>query len=81
MIYAGLFVNIVYGNFLIIVDEIVICLVDYIVIEGGFGFDMGFEKVCNIKVKVFGKILDCVVIVVILCGLKVNLGLYDLCFG
>lgn len=51
-VYVGFFVNIVYGNFLVLVDKIVLKLVGeegFVVIEVGFGVDIGMEKFFNIK--------------------------------
>lgn len=42
----------------------------FVVIEVGFGVDIGFEKFVNLKCCKFGLKLNCVVIVVIVCVLK-----------
>ncbi|WP_434567788.1 formate--tetrahydrofolate ligase [Vibrio chagasii] len=78
LIHAGPFANIAHGNSSIIADKIALKLSDFVVTEGGFGSDMGFEKACNIKVKASGKKPDCAVVVATLRGLKANSGLYDL---
>ncbi|MCW4444284.1 formate--tetrahydrofolate ligase [Vibrio splendidus] len=78
LIHAGPFANIAHGNSSIIADKIALKLSDFVVTEGGFGSDMGFEKACNIKVKASNKKLDCAVVVATLRGLKANSGLYDL---
>ncbi|MEZ9387163.1 formate--tetrahydrofolate ligase [Vibrio lentus] len=78
LIHAGPFANIAHGNSSIIADKIALKLSDFVVTEGGFGSDMGFEKACNIKVKASNKKPDCAVIVATLRGLKANSGLYDL---
>ncbi|WP_394250466.1 formate--tetrahydrofolate ligase [Vibrio profundi] len=78
LIHAGPFANIAHGNSSIIADRIALKLSDYVVTEGGFGSDMGFEKACNIKAQASGKAPDCAVIVTTLRGLKANSGLYDL---
>lgn len=44
------------------------------VIEVGFGVDLGVEKFLDIKWLVLGKILDVVVIVVIVCVFEYNGG-------
>ncbi|NOH99170.1 formate--tetrahydrofolate ligase [Vibrio sp. 99-70-13A1] len=77
-IHAGPFANIAHGNSSIIADNIALRLSDYVVTEGGFGSDMGFEKACNIKAQTSEKSPDCAVIVATLRGLKANSGLYDL---
>jgi len=78
LIHAGPFANIAHGNSSIIADRIALKLSDYVVTEGGFGSDMGFEKACNIKAQISGKAPDCAVIVATLRGLKANSGVYDL---
>ncbi|MEZ8701498.1 formate--tetrahydrofolate ligase [Vibrio cyclitrophicus] len=78
LIHAGPFANIAHGNSSIIADRIALKLSDFVVTEGGFGSDMGFEKACNIKVKASNKKPDCAVVVATLRGLKANSGLYDL---
>ncbi|PTP15282.1 formate--tetrahydrofolate ligase [Vibrio sp. 10N.286.51.C3] len=78
LIHAGPFANIAHGNSSIIADKIALKLSDFVVTEGGFGSDMGFEKACNIKVKASNKRPDCAVVVATLRGLKANSGLYDL---
>lgn len=70
LIHAGPFANIAHGNSSIIADEIALKLADYVVTEGGFGSDMGFEKFCNIKVRASGHAPDCAVLVVTLRALK-----------
>ncbi|MEZ9480685.1 formate--tetrahydrofolate ligase [Vibrio splendidus] len=78
LIHAGPFANIAHGNSSIIADKIALKLSEFVVTEGGFGSDMGFEKACNIKVKASNKKPDCAVVVATLRGLKANSGLYDL---
>ncbi|WP_322804614.1 formate--tetrahydrofolate ligase [Vibrio alfacsensis] len=78
LIHAGPFANIAHGNSSIIADEIALKLSSYVVTEGGFGSDMGFEKACNIKASAAKRAPDCVVIVATLRGLKANSGHYDL---
>ncbi|MDF0534739.1 formate--tetrahydrofolate ligase [Shewanella sp. A32] len=70
LIHAGPFANIAHGNSSIIADEVALKLADYVVTEGGFGSDMGFEKFCNIKVRASGHQPDCAVLVVTLKALK-----------
>jgi formate--tetrahydrofolate ligase len=78
LIHAGPFANIAHGNSSIIADNIALRLADYVVTEGGFGSDMGFEKACNIKATAAKQSPDCAVVVATLRGLKANSGLYDL---
>ncbi|MDP2514530.1 formate--tetrahydrofolate ligase [Photobacterium damselae subsp. piscicida] len=78
LIHAGPFANIAHGNSSIIADKIGLKLADFVVTEGGFGSDMGFEKACNIKAQQAKRGPDCAVVVVTLRGLKANSGLYNL---
>lgn len=70
IIYGGLFVNIVYGCNSVIVIIMVVKLGDYVIIEVGFGVDLGVEKFLDIKVCVVGIKLEVVVIVVTICVFK-----------
>ncbi len=75
LIHAGPFANIAHGNSSIIADDIALQFADYVVTEGGFGSDMGFEKFCNIKVRQSGKAPSAVVLVTTLKALKANSGI------
>lgn len=74
LIHAGPFANIAHGNSSIIADDIALKLADFVVTEGGFGSDMGFEKFCNIKVRQSGQAPDAAVLVTTLKALKANSG-------
>ena len=52
MIHAGPFGNIAHANNSIIVDRIALKLSDYVVTEGGFGSDLGFQKFCDIVCRI-----------------------------
>lgn len=75
LIHGGPFANIAHGNSSIIADDIALKLADYVVTEGGFGSDMGFEKFCNIKTRQSGQTPDAVVLVTTLKALKANSGI------
>lgn len=45
-------------------------LVDYVIIEVGFGVDLGVEKFLNIKCWMVGFLFKVIVLVVIICVLK-----------
>lgn len=74
LIHAGPFANIAHGNSSIIADDIALKLADFVVTEGGFGSDMGFEKFCNIKVRQSGQVPSAAVLVTTLKALKANSG-------
>ena len=46
MIHAGPFGNIAHANNSIIADRVALKLADYVVTEGGFASDLGFQKFC-----------------------------------
>ncbi|MCS6118097.1 formate--tetrahydrofolate ligase [Shewanella baltica] len=75
LIHSGPFANIAHGNSSIIADDIALRLADFVVTEGGFGSDMGFEKFCNIKVRQSGQAPAAAVLVTTLKALKANSGL------
>ncbi len=71
-VHAGPFANIAYGNSSVIADQMSVRLADYTVTESGFGADMGFEKLCNIKCRASGLIPDAIVLVVTIRALKAH---------
>ncbi|QSX36761.1 formate--tetrahydrofolate ligase [Shewanella sedimentimangrovi] len=77
LVHAGPFANIAHGNSSIIADRIALAHADFVVTEGGFGSDMGFEKFCNIKCRQSGERPAAAVLVVTLRALKANSGLGD----
>jgi len=54
LIHAGPFGNIAHANNSIIEDRIALKLADYVVTEGGFGSDLGFQKFCDIVCRLGG---------------------------
>jgi formyltetrahydrofolate synthetase len=54
LIHAGPFGNIAHANNSIIADRVALKLADYIVTEGGFASDLGFQKFCDIVCRVGG---------------------------
>ncbi|MBI3649341.1 MAG: formate--tetrahydrofolate ligase [Actinobacteria bacterium] len=54
MIHAGPFGNIAHANNSIIEDRIALKLADYVVTEGGFASDLGFQKFCDIVCRLGG---------------------------
>lgn len=70
LIYGGLFVNIVYGCNFVMVIKFVLKFGDVVIIEVGFGVDLGVEKFFDIKCRYVGIKFECVVIVVIIRVLK-----------
>ncbi|MGZ6546370.1 MAG: formate--tetrahydrofolate ligase [Actinomycetota bacterium] len=54
LIHAGPFGNIAHANNSIIADRVALKLADYVVTEGGFASDLGFQKFCDIVCRVGG---------------------------
>jgi formyltetrahydrofolate synthetase len=54
LIHAGPFGNIAHANNSIIEDRVALKLADYVVTEGGFGSDLGFQKFCDIVCRTGG---------------------------
>jgi len=72
--HCGPFANIAHGNNSVLADLIATKLGDYVVTESGFGSDMGFEKMCNIKCRTSGLKVDTAVIVCSIRALKMHGG-------
>jgi formyltetrahydrofolate synthetase len=63
LVHAGPFANIAHGNSSLIADFVGLKLADYVVTEGGFGSDLGFEKFIDIVCRAGGLSPDAVVLV------------------
>ncbi|GAB4113782.1 MAG: formate--tetrahydrofolate ligase [Candidatus Caldatribacteriota bacterium] len=74
LMHCGPFANIAHGNNSVLADLIACKLADYVVTESGFGSDMGFEKMCNIKCRTSGLKVDAAVIVCSIRALKMHGG-------
>jgi formate--tetrahydrofolate ligase len=76
-VHAGPFANIAHGNSSVVADRIALKLADYVVTESGFGADMGFEKLVDIKCRTSGLAPDCAVVVATVRALKIHAGHFD----
>jgi formate--tetrahydrofolate ligase len=74
LMHCGPFANIAHGNNSVLADLIATKLADYVVTEAGFGSDMGFEKMCNIKCRTSKLKVDAAVIVCTIRALKMHGG-------
>ena len=74
LMHCGPFANIAHGNNSVLADLMGCKLADYIVTESGFGSDMGFEKMCNIKCRTSGLKVDAAVVVCTIRALKMHGG-------
>ncbi|MFT5127533.1 MAG: formyltetrahydrofolate synthetase [Rhodothermales bacterium] len=75
LVHAGPFANIAIGQSSIIADRLGCALSDYHVTECGFGSDIGYEKLWNIKCRQSGMAPDAAVIVATVKALKHHGGL------
>src|SRR5207342_2088888 len=70
LVHAGPFANIAHGNSSLVGDLVGLKLADYVVTEGGFGSDLGFEKFIHIVCRAGGLSPDAVVLVATTQALK-----------
>lgn len=77
LVHAGPFANIAHGCSSILADKLALKLAGengYVLTEGGFGSDIGMEKLLNIKCRTSGDIPNCVVLVTTIRALKMHGG-------
>jgi formate--tetrahydrofolate ligase len=74
-VHAGPFANIAHGCSSILATRMAMKLGDYVVTEGGFGFDLGGEKFFDIKCRAAGVFPRAVVLVATLRALEAHGGL------
>jgi len=72
--HAGPFANVAHGNNSVLADMIALRLADYVVTESGFGADIGFEKLIDVKCRQSGLKVDCAVVVASVRALKMHGG-------
>ncbi|TFH11728.1 MAG: formate--tetrahydrofolate ligase [Candidatus Thorarchaeota archaeon] len=70
IMHTGPFANIAHGTSSIIATDIALRLFDYVVIEAGFGADLGAEKFFNIVTRVGNLKVDACVVVTTIRALK-----------
>jgi formate--tetrahydrofolate ligase len=80
-VHTGPFGNIAHGNSSVLADQIGLKLADFVVTESGFGSDMGFEKIVDIKCRASGLRPDAAVIVATVRALKAHSGKYRIVAG
>ena len=80
-VHTGPFGNIAHGNSSVLADLIGLKLADFVVTESGFGSDMGFEKMVDIKCRASGLRPDAAVIVATVRALKAHSGKYRIVAG
>ena len=70
LIHAGPFGNIAHGCNSILADRMGLAYADYVVTEAGFGSDLGFEKLMDIKARQSGLVPSVAVLVASVRALK-----------
>jgi formate--tetrahydrofolate ligase len=70
IVHAGPFANIAHGNNSFVADLLGLRTVDYVITEGGFGSDMGFEKQVHLVCRRGGMKPSAVVLVATIKGLR-----------
>src|SRR3989304_2633497 len=73
-VHTGPFANIAPGISSLIADQLALSLADYVITEAGFGADLGFEKLIDMKCRVSDLYPDCAVLVVTLNSIKAHGG-------
>jgi formate--tetrahydrofolate ligase len=81
LIHMGPFGNIATGNSSVIADQVGLKCADYLITEAGFGSDMGFERLVNVKCRLSGLVPAVAVVVVTVRALKVHSGRYHVVAG
>ncbi len=77
LVHCGPFANIAHGNNSLVADRVALKLGDYVVLESGFGSDMGMEKFFDIVCRVGGLRPNAVVLVATVKALKHHAGQPD----
>ena len=80
-VHTGPFGNIAHGNSSVLADQIGLKLAPFVVTEAGFGTDLGFEKMCDIKCRHSGLRVDAAVIVCTVRALKMHSGRFRIVPG
>jgi formate--tetrahydrofolate ligase len=80
-VHTGPFGNIAHGNSSVLADQIGLKVADFVVTESGFGSDLGFEKMVDIKCRHSGLRPDAAVIVATVRALKAHSGKYRIVAG
>jgi formate--tetrahydrofolate ligase len=75
LIHAGPFGNVAHANNSIIEDRIALKLADYVVTEGGFASDLGFQKFADIVCRFGGFVPDAAMLVATVRALKSHGGM------
>jgi formate--tetrahydrofolate ligase len=74
LVHGGPFANIAHGCSSVLSTKVALRYADYVVTEGGFGFDLGAEKFLDIKCRSAGLWPDAAIVVATLRALKFHGG-------
>ncbi len=74
LVHGGPFANIAHGCSSVLSTRVALRYADYVITEGGFGFDLGAEKFLDIKCRTAGLWPDAAVVVATLRALKFHGG-------
>ena len=74
LVHAGPFGNIAHGANSILADRVALKLADYVVTEGGFASDLGFQKFCDIVCRLGGFTPSAAVLVTTVRATKLHGG-------
>src|SRR3712207_3460158 len=80
-VHTGPFGNIAHGNSSVLADQVGLKLAPFVVTEAGFGTDLGFEKMVDIKCRHSGLRVDAAVIVCTVRALKMHSGRFRIVPG
>jgi formate--tetrahydrofolate ligase len=80
-VHTGPFGNIAHGNSSVLADQIGLSLADFVVTESGFGSDLGFEKMIDIKCRHSGLRPAAAVIVATVRAIKAHSGRFRVVAG
>jgi len=80
-VHTGPFGNIAHGNSSVLADQIGLGLADFVVTESGFGSDLGFEKMIDIKCRQSGLRPAAAVIVATVRAIKAHSGRFRVVAG
>lgn len=75
LVHGGPFANIAHGCNSLLATRLGLKASDYLVTEAGFGADLGAEKFLDIKCRIGGLKVDCIVVVATIRALKMHGGL------
>jgi len=80
-VHTGPFGNIAHGNSSVLADQIGLSLAEFVVTESGFGSDLGFEKMIDIKCRHSGLRPAAAVIVATVRAIKAHSGRFRVVAG